>query len=145
MGRRAERVGYWTDLTDAQFALVAPFLPAPRPGGRPRTTDLRRVVDAVLYLLRAGCAWRLLPRDFPPWQTVYRYLRAWQADGTWHRLHEVLRRAVRTAAGRNPDPSVGIADSQTVRTTERGDPVATTRASASAAASATSWWTASAC
>ena len=74
--------GYATDPTDARWALVAPHLPPPRPRGRPRTTGPRRVVDAVLYAPRAGCAWRLLPREFPPWQTVYRYLRAWRRDGT---------------------------------------------------------------
>lgn len=135
------RTAFATDLTDAQWALVAPFVPAPRPGGRPRTTDPRRVVDAVLYALRAGCAWRLLPRDFPPWQTVYRYLRAWQRDGTWHRLHEALRGAVRVRAGRDADPSVGIADSQSAKTTEKGEPAASIPPSAWPGASATSWWT----
>lgn len=136
---------YPTDLADAQWALVMPFVPPARPGGRARTTDPRRVVDAIFYALRAGCAWRLLPRDFPPWQTVYRYLRAWERDGTWHRLHETLRQAVRAKAGRDPNPSVGVADGQSAKTTERGEPEASTPPSAWSAGSATSWWTRLAC
>lgn len=136
---------YATDLTDAQWGLVVPFIPPAKLGGRPRATEPRRVVDAILYALRAGCSWRLLPRDFPPWQTVYRYLREWQRDGTWHRLHEALRAAVRTEAGRDPGPSVGIADSQSAKTTERGEPKASTPPNAWSAASATSWWTRSGC
>jgi protease I len=150
-GRRRRRAGgrvsgapphYPTDLTDAQWALVEPFLPMARGRGRPRSRDRRRILDAIFYALRTGCAWRLLPRGFGPWQTAYHYFRTWARDGTWHRVHEALRRAVRVAAGRPPDPSVGIADSQTVRTTERGDPAVTTGASARAGASATCWWTA---
>ena len=108
-------------------------------------TDARRVLDAILYALRAGCAWRLLPREYPPWQTVYRYLRAWERDGTWQRVHEALRRAVRVAAGRPADPPVGIADSQSAKSTEKGGPAASTPRSACSAASATSWSTRSAC
>ena len=142
-------MAYATDLTDAQFALVAPLLPAPPRLGRPRVTHPRRVLDAILYALRAGCAWRLLPREYPAaapprWQTVYRYLRAWERDGTWQRAHEALRRAVRVAAGRPADPSVGIADSQSAKSTERGGPAASTPRSACSAASATSWSTRSA-
>ena len=133
-------MSYTTDITEAQWALVVSFIPAPRPGGRPRTTEPRRVVNAILYALRTGCAWSLLPRDFPPWQTVYRYLRAWQRDGTWHRLHEVLRRAIRTEAGRDPNPSVGIADSQSAKTTERGEPAGSNPESAWSGANAISWW-----
>jgi len=107
-----------TDVTDAQFALVAPLLPAPPRLGRPRVTHPRRVLDALC----ADCAWRLLPREYPPWQTVYRYLRAWERDGTWQHVHEALRRAVRVAAGRPADPPVGIADSQSAKSTERGAP-----------------------
>lgn len=136
---------YPTDLTDGQWALVVPFVPPAKPGGRTQTTDPRQVVDAIFYALRAGCAWRLLPREFPPWQTVYRYLRAWERDGTWHWVHEALRRAVRTKAGRHPDPSVGVVDSQSAKTTERGEPGASTPPSAWSAESATSWRTPSAC
>ena len=140
-----DRASYPTDLTDAQWALVAPFVPPGKPGGRARTTDPRRVVDAILYALRAGCARRLLPHELPPRQTVYRYLRAWERDGTWHQLHEALRRAVRAKACRDPDASVGIADSHSAKTTKRGEPGASTLPSAWSAGNATSWWTRSVC
>jgi putative transposase len=100
--------------------LIAPHLPPPRPGGRPRKTSLRAVVDAIFYLLRTGCQWRLLPKDFPPWGTVWWYFRRWRLDGVWTRLHRALYRAARRYAGRLPDPSVAIMDSQSVKTTERG-------------------------
>jgi putative transposase len=90
---------YDTDLSDAAWALVAPLLPPARPGGRPRTTDLRAVVDAILYLLRTGCQWRLLPRDFPPWSTVHHYFRTWRRTGVWVRLHRALY------PGRGPPPA----------------------------------------
>ena len=120
------RGGYSTDLTDEQWALIAPHLPPPKPGGRPRRTDLRAVVDAILYLLRTGCQWRLLPRDFPPWGTVWSYFRQWRIDGVWVRLHRALYRAARKKAGRRPDPTVVIMDSQSVKTTEKGAFVALT-------------------
>src|SRR5215208_3802017 len=111
---------YDTDLSDAAWALVAPLLPPARPGGRPRTTDLRAVVDAILYLLRTGCQWRLLPRDFPPWSTVHHYFRTWRNTGVWVRLHRALYARARAAAGRAPCPSLVIMDGQSVKTTERG-------------------------
>ena len=124
MTRRA----YPTDLTGRQFARLAPHLPAAKPGGRPRSADLREVVDAILYVLRNGVTWRALPHDFPPWQTVYHYFRAWRLDGTWERIHDELRDAVRRADGREASPSAAILDSQSVKTTEKGGPAATTRA-----------------
>jgi putative transposase len=111
---------YDTDLSDAAWALVAPLLPPARPGGRPRTTDLRAVVDAILYLLRTGCQWRLLPRDFPPWSTVHHDFRTWRNAGVWVRLHRALYARARAAAGRAPCPSLVIMDGQSVKTTERG-------------------------
>src|ERR1700723_3668439 len=81
---------YDTDLTDAAWAFVAPVLPAARPGGRPRTTNLRAILNAIFYLLRTGCQWRLLPREFPPFGTVYHYFQAWQNSGVWVHLHRVL-------------------------------------------------------
>ena len=111
---------YGTDLSDAAWALVAPLLPPARPGGRPRTTDLRAVLDAILYLLRTGCQWRLLPRDFPPWSTVHHYFRTWRRTGVWVRLHRALYARARAAAGRAPCPSLVIMDGQSVKTTERG-------------------------
>ena len=111
---------YGTDLSDAAWALVASLLPPARPGGRPRTTDLRAVLDAILYLLRTGCQWRLLPRDFPPWSTVHHYFRAWRNAGVWVRLHRALYARARAAAGRAPCPTLVIMDGQSVKTTERG-------------------------
>jgi putative transposase len=110
---------YDTDLSDEQFALVEPFLPKPKRTGRPRA-DLREVLDAIFYLLRSGCQWRLLPHDFPPWSTVHTWYRRWRLDGIWERLHEALRQQVRAAAGRDPSPRTSAADSQSVKTTPQG-------------------------
>jgi len=129
---------YPTDLTDDEWRLLAPLVPPAAPGGRPRSVDPREVVNAVRYLLRSGCAWRLLPREFPPWPTVYAYFRRWQADGTWERIAGALRRDLRVALGRRPEPSAAILDSQTAKTTEKGAPAATTRARRRPVASATS-------
>jgi transposase len=111
---------YDTDLTDAAWAFIAPVLPAARPGGRPRTTSLRAVLNAIFYLLRTGCQWRLLPREFPPCGTVYHYFQAWQNSGLWVRLHCVLYEQARRSSGREACPSVVIMDGQSVKTTERG-------------------------
>ncbi len=109
---------YPTDLTARQWDLVEPLLPDPPPGpaGRPPSHDKREIVNAILYHVRAGGAWRMLPRDLPPWQTVYGYFRDWRADGTLDRLHDALRERVRTKKeGRRPEPSAGIVDSQSVK------------------------------
>jgi transposase len=110
---------YDTDLTNAAWTRVAPVLPAARPGGRPRSTNLRAVLNAIFYLLRTGCQWRLLPREFPPCGTVYHYFQAWQDSGVWVHLHRVLYEQARRHAGRAPCPSVVIMDGQSVKTTER--------------------------
>jgi putative transposase len=102
--------------------MLAPLLPAAKPGGRPRTQDLRAIVDAVLYVLRGGIPWRLLPREFPKWQTVYDYFWKWRVAGTWEEINRTLREQVRTAAGRNAQPSAAILDSQSAKTTHRGGP-----------------------
>jgi putative transposase len=121
-------MGYPSDATDAEWDVIAPLLPAAKPGGRPRTAALREIVNALFYISRSGCAWRMLPRDFPPYQTVYDYFRTWRKDGTWTRLHDALRNRVREKEGREISPSAAIVDSQSAKTTEKGAPRATTRA-----------------
>jgi putative transposase len=111
---------YETDLTDAAWELIKPLLPPARYGGRPRTTDVRAVVNAIFYLLRTGCQWRLLPHQFPPWGTVYYYFRYWEHTGIWVLLHRAVYEQARVAAGRAACPSVVIMDGQSVKTTERG-------------------------
>jgi putative transposase len=110
---------YATDLTDEQFALVEPFLPPPKKMGRP-PANLREVINGILYLLRTGCQWRMLPKDFPPWSTVHTWYRRWRKGGLWDRLHEALRQQVRAQAGRDPSPRTSAIDSQSVKTTELG-------------------------
>ena len=110
---------YDTDLTDDQFALLEPFLPQPKRMGRP-PADLRAVLNAIFYLVRTGCQWRLLPHGFPPWSTVHTWYRRWRRDGTWQRINEILRQQTRRQAGRNPSPRASAADSQSVKTTPQG-------------------------
>jgi putative transposase len=115
-----DRHPYLTDLTNDEYALLAPYLPGPKPTGRPRLRPLREVVNGIWYVLRTGCQWRLLPHEFPPWQTVYHYFRQWRLDGTWERMHCALRERLRVAVGRESQPSAGIVDSQSVKTTGVG-------------------------
>jgi transposase len=106
---------YPTNLTERQWQLLKPLIPPAKAGGRPRRVDLRAVLNAIFYLLVSGCAWSLLPGDFPPSKTVYHYFRQWRIEGVWQRLNDRLRRMVRVKAGRHPSPSAAILDSQTRR------------------------------
>jgi putative transposase len=111
---------YSTDLTDAEWECIEPHIRSPSKRGRPKVHSLRHVLDAVFYLLRSGCAWRLLPREFPPWRTVYYWFRKWRIDGTFERLNATLRERLRITLGRNAKPSAGIVDSQSAKTSGVG-------------------------
>ena len=128
---------YPTDLTHAEWAQVCRVVPAPKPGGRPAKYARREIVNALLYITRTGCQWRALPHDLPPWRIVYWYFMQWKKDGTFVRLMDLLRGDVRQIEGRQRQPSAAILDTQSVKTTEKGGPAATTRARRLPAASGT--------
>lgn len=111
---------YPSDLTDREWEYINPLIPSAKPGGRNRKSDMRLVINAIFYLTRTGCSWRYLPREYPPWPTVYGYFRAWRIDGTWQQIHDRLRVDVREQAGRAAQPTAAVLDSQTVKTTDRG-------------------------
>jgi putative transposase len=111
---------YSTDLSDAEWECLRAHLPDPGKRGRPRTHGSRAILDAVFYVLKSGCPWRLLPKDYPPWKTVYGWFRRWRIDGTFERLNAALRERLRMLSGRNSQPSAGIADSQSAKTTGVG-------------------------
>lgn len=130
------RVAYPTDLTDEQWVILAPLIPPPRKDCRPRDADMREVMNAIFYLLRTGCAWRLLPHDLPPYRTVFYYFSKWRKCGVWKKIHDKLYEPLREMEGREKTPSAAILDSQSVKTGEKGGPSgATTRGRKSRAAS----------
>jgi putative transposase len=116
------RKSYPTDLTDEQWKILEPLVPAPKPGPQPVKHARREILNAIFYVNRAGCQWRMLPHDLPPWQLVYGYFSQWRKDGTWQRINDALRPQIRKRAGRNPEPTAAIIDSQSAKTTEMGGP-----------------------
>ena len=143
------KLRYPSDLSDEEWALVAPLIPPPKPGGNKRTRDMREVVNGLMYVLSTGCQWRAIPKDLPPRSTVYGYFDRWDHDGTVQRLHHALYVQCREQAGREAGPTAAIIDSQSVKGAEKGGPPstrrATTRARRSGGRSAMSWSTPKAC
>jgi transposase len=119
---REERRVYASDVTDEEWAILEPLIPVAKPGGRPQEIARREIVNGILYVLRSGCPWRLLPHDLPNWSTVYLYFREWKQAGIWEQVNTALRRQMRVAVGREAEPSAAILDSQSVKTSSvRGD------------------------
>jgi len=145
LGGMIPRQPYPTDLTDKEWALIKHLVPEAKSGGRPADYPRREILNSIFYLLRSGCSWRMLPHDLPPWRIVYHYFRQWRQDGTWQHIHDLLRGDVRAAAGKHRQPSAGIIDSQSVKTTEKGGSTATTNPNTSTAANGTSSSIPSAC
>ena len=123
--RSAPSSRYDSCLTDGQWSQIQPLLPArnPRHGGRPLKYDRRLILDTILYVLRTGCAWRLVPHDLAPWDAAYRWFRAWSADGTWRQVHDLLRERVRGADGRDAQPTAAVLDSQSAKSAEGGEAI----------------------
>lgn len=140
---------YPSDLTDAEWSLLAPLVPPAKPGGRPRVVNMREIIDGLLYILSTGCQWRQVPKDLPPRGTLYDYFKRFEWDGTLERIHHELYLRCREQAGREASPTAAVIDSQTVRGGEKGGrrsrPRATTRARRPKAASAMCWSTPRGC
>ncbi len=117
-----EGLRYPTDLTDAEWALIAPLIPPARPGGNKRTVDIRESVNGLMFILGSGCQWRAIPTDLPHWRTIYDYLDRWNHDGTLERMHHALYVKCREQAGRAPSPTAAVIDSQSVKSAEKGGP-----------------------
>jgi len=133
------RSPYPSDLTDAEWAILAPLIPRPQAGGRPARHPRREIVNAIFYVLRTGCQWRALPHDLPPWGTVWWYFRQWREAGLWEQVNTTLRERARVRVGREPTPSAAILDSQSAKTTEKGGRAAMTAPNRSRGASARCW------
>ena len=118
--RPGERKPYPSDLSGAEWAILEPLIPPARPGGHPRTVNMREIMNAIFYLARTGCQWRQLPHDLPPWRTVHDYYRRWRLTGDWERINRLLRERSRLRAGRKATPSAAVIDSQSAKTTEKG-------------------------
>ena len=117
-----ERMPYPSDVTDEEWARLEPLIPAAKPGGRPQEIERREILNAIVYVLRSGCPWRLLPHDLPRWFTAYWYFRQWKRAGIWEQVNAALRRDLRVQMGREADPSAAILDSQSIKTSSvRGD------------------------
>ena len=114
------RKAYPSDITDKEWEIMKDYVPEPQEGGRPAEHSRREIVNAILYVLRAGCGWEYLPHDFPPHKTVYDYFRQWKRNGVWERANAALRERVRQAAGRESTPSGAAIDTQSAKTTEKG-------------------------
>ena len=111
---------YPSDLSDYEYEIIESYIPKAKQGGRPRTVNVRSVMNGIFYLLKTGCQWRMLPREYSPWGTVHYYFRQWRLSGDWNKIHKVLRKQVRVSVGKNEHSSVGIIDSQSIKTTQKG-------------------------